>query len=245
MEIIVADNAASLAYAAARRVGSLLESELASVEAGGRISLGLAGGSTPRATYERLREIDLPWTRIHAWLGDERWVPHDHPDNNGRMARDTLANHVPLRLHPVPYTPNAAPGEAARAYAVTLSEIIAHDEGRLRPEVVMLGVGTDGHTASLFPETRALAETVRPFVANPVEAVEGWRLTATLPLLHAARHLLFLASGAGKADAVRRVIEDPDREDLPARRAMQGNASVTWFLDRESASMLEEPPARG
>jgi 6-phosphogluconolactonase len=225
MQIIVRQDPADLADEAARFIARLLRPEDEE-----RISLGLAGGSTPRATYERLRYADVPWPRIDAWLSDERWVPIDHPDSNGGMARAALFDAIPARFHPVPWGPDRPPAAAAEEYAATLLGLFAD-----RPNVVLLGMGTDGHTASLFPGTAALDETEATYVANPVPG-RGWRLTATLPLLHAARHLVFLVAGAAKAEVLARVIAG---DDLPARRVAAGAAQITWLVDRAAAAHLD------
>jgi 6-phosphogluconolactonase len=192
-----------------------------------RVTFGLAGGSTPRTTYTRLLQEDVDWNTVDAWVADERWVAPDHPDNNMRMARDILLDRVPAHTHPVPWSAELDPEEAARRYEQTLIDFLPDVNGVPHPDLVLLGIGADGHTASLFPGTAAL---------------EMWRLTATLPLLHAARDIIFLASGSNKASPLARILLGGDDPDLPARLVMRGAAEITWLVDRAAAAELGEFP---
>lgn len=225
MKTIVADHPEHLAELASELVASLLREA-----PGERASLGLAGGSTPRATYERLRSSDVPWERVDAWLSDERWVPNDHEDSNGRMARRSLIDHVPATLLEIDYLERRLPQAAAQRYARRLTEVVGD-----QPYIVLLGMGDDGHTASLFPGTDALRVENADFVANFVPE-RGWRLTATIPILHRARHLVFLVSGETKAAMIRRVFNG---EDLPIARVAGGAVDVTWLLDEAAAGLLD------
>lgn len=225
MTRIVADNPAHLASVAADHIVALLRDS-----PGDRVSLGLAGGSTPRATYELLRDANAPWEHVDAWLSDERWVPNDHEESNGRMARRALMDHVPATLLEIEYLERRLPQAGAQIYARNLEAIIGE-----RPDVILLGMGDDGHTASLFPGTDALREEQADFVANFVPG-RGWRLTATIPLLHRARHLVFLISGEGKAATIRQVMQG---SDLPAARVSAGAEDVTWLLDEAAAAQLD------
>jgi 6-phosphogluconolactonase len=146
------------------------------------------------------------------------------------MARHQLTDHVPAKLI-APDTALADPAEAAAAYQRLLET--EYDGG---PDVVLLGVGDDGHTASLFPETAALEVDEPGYVANWVDRFGTWRLTATTPLLQASDHLIFLVSGTGKAEVMRRILID--EEPLPARTVAAGAADVTWMLDTEAAGLL-------
>ena len=199
-------------------------------------TLGLAGGSTPRAVYEALREERLPWENVTAWMTDERHVHGNDPRSNTGMVREALFDHVPAKLHGVPWYED--PLAAAAAYRETLDEIIPRNPRGLQPGMVVLGVGEDGHTASLFPGTDALAETERSFVANWVPALKSWRLTATLRLLAAARRTLFLASGTHKAGIVQEVLES--ESDHPAAVLSHISRDTVWLLDREAAADLTD-----
>jgi len=215
----------ALADLAAASIGRWLR------EAGGPTTLGLAGGGTPRTTYTRLREEEVPWENVDGWMTDERWVPPDDPERNGLMARTTLFDHVPGRLHPVPWVPDD-PQQAAAQYAETLAGLF----GVGGPGLVLLGMGDDGHTASLFPGSDALDERDRSFAAVWVAGKEAWRTTATLPLLWSAQRLVFLVSGSSKARAVAAVISGDS--GLPAELVANGANSVSWFLDRAAAVNL-------
>lgn len=224
MRIIVANDPADLADRAA-----VLIEEFIAAAPGPRASLGLAGGSTPRATYERLRNSHIDWSNVDAWLSDERWLPPDHMDSNGRMAREALLDWVPARFHKIAWGEERPPQAAAEEYASILGTI--HDP---RPDIVLLGMGDDGHTASLFPGTAALDELEHDYVANLVPG-KGWRLTATIPLLHRARHLIFLVSGEAKAEVLARVLRG---EPFPSSLVARGADDVSWLLDEASASQL-------
>lgn len=200
-------------------------------EAGGPTTLGLAGGGTPRTTYTRLLDEDVAWGDVDGWMTDERWVPPEDPERNGLMARSTLFDYVPARFHPVPWTPHD-PQLAAAQYAETLEGLF----GARGPGLVLLGMGDDGHTASLFPGNDVLAERDRSFAAVWVEEKEAWRTSATLPLLWSAERLVFLVSGSGKAEAVGAVLSGTS--GLPAEVAASKANAVSWFLDRAAAANL-------
>lgn len=227
MRIRVFSDPATLAEAAAADIASWLTIDDAR-------TIGLAGGSTPRRTYERLRSLTVPWDRVHAWMTDERHVPVDHPDSNAGMARRALFDHVPATLHVVPQRDD--PNEAADEYEASLRRLMPGRSGRIQPGLVVLGVGEDGHTASLFPGSTALEADERDFVANWVEDTESWRLTATMSLLARARRVLFLVSGAHKADIVAEILEEGS--DHPAARVSQATRDPVWLLDHAAASRL-------
>jgi 6-phosphogluconolactonase len=168
-------------------------------------TLVLAGGETPRATYQRLAQEKYPWEGVDVFFGDERCVPPDHPDSNYRMANETLLSLVPARVHRMW-------GEScdAESYERELRDIFG---GLPRFDFVFLGLGADGHTASLFPGDRALDENERWAVR--VRRPGHERLTLTLPVLSAASHAVFLVAGAEKRDALRRMMAG---EDVPANR---------------------------
>ena len=236
MRVRVFDGPDGIAEFAATTIAKILN------DSPGPMTLGLAGGSTPRTTYTRLLSEKVDWGSVHAWVGDERWVAPDHPDNNMRMARDTLFGRVPAHTHPVPWAVDLDPQEAALRYEQTLLEILPSVNGVPHPDVVLLGIGEDGHTASLFPGTAALDVDDRWFVANWVPQKATWRLTATLPLLHAAQHIIFLASGSYKAAPLARILLGDEHPPLPARLVSGGAAAVTWLTDRAAAADLKDYP---
>jgi 6-phosphogluconolactonase len=242
---VVADSAAL-----ARRGAELvLERLSAAIEGRGRASWALSGGATPNGLYGRLaREARsrLDWTRVALFWGDERTVPPDDPGSNFGAARATgLLDLVPPdRVHRWPT--ELGPEAAASAYEETLRRELAAGAGEPpRFDLVLLGLGEDGHTASLFPGSPALAERMRLAVANPVSALATTRLTLTLPVLDAARTVLFLAAGTEKAAAVAGVFgpEGPD-PDLPAARVDPRPGELHVLLDRAAAARLAPAGSR-
>ncbi|MBT8207514.1 MAG: 6-phosphogluconolactonase [Acidimicrobiia bacterium] len=199
-----------------------------------RTSLGLAGGSTPTQTYRRLRDLDVDWQSVDLWLTDERFVPVDHPDSNARMAWDELASPVAAHLH-APDVALGDPATVALRYAEDLERLLRSSHGRIEPDVVLLGMGPDGHTASLFPGTDALQAT-DPYAAVFVPKLDAWRLTATLPLLRAARTVVFLVAGHGKAAMLSSVLQTD--EPHPVSLVASGHRDVHWFVDTAAASEL-------
>ncbi len=232
------------AEALAREVSRL---SAAAIAERGRFTIALAGGNTPAALYRLLASppyvAEIDWPRWHVLWGDERCVPPDHPDSNYGMARRTLLDHVSIpeshvhRMHG-----EDDPTAAADAYAATLADALAPD-GRL--DLALLGVGDDGHTASLFPDTASLAETDRPVAANWVPHLATHRITLTLPALNRARHVAVLATGADKADAVRRALA-PNAADAtpPIALVTPIDAPVVWRLTPDAASLLHSGESR-
>lgn len=197
-----------------------------------RFSFGLAGGSTPEGIYKRLRGRVTGWHKVDAFLGDERWVPPDDQRSNGRMAEHALFSHVDARFHRPRYGPYLGPDDAAVHYEAVLRSFITDGA-----DLVLLGMGEDGHTASLFPDTPALDEERRWFVANPSSDDDEVRLTTTIPFLHSARRLFFVANGESKAEA----LADAFRPDSDAPSAVVGrcDAIVEWHVDEAAASLIE------
>ena len=226
MGVEVFPDPAALAMGAAELIAARLNDA-----PGPRVSLGLAGGSSPAATYRNLRGLRSQWDRVDAWLADERWVPTNDEESNGRMAAEALFDHVNATFHRPRWAPWLEPDESAAHYEAILRSIHPSEHP---PDLVLLGLGDDGHTASLFPDTAALASRRRWFVANFVDKLDAWRLTATYDLLHRAREIFFLVAGEAKAE---RVAEIMDGHPYPATVVAQGPAAVTWLLD-EAASRL-------
>lgn len=193
-------------------------------------TIALAGGSTPLSTYRLLAEANLDWSQVTLWLGDERWVDHEHEDSNTRMIRDSLGAAADRLM-----TPDHSLGDphvAASDYTTRLAPHLRDG----RADLIVLGMGDDGHTASLFPGTAAIEEPDAVVVANWVESKSMWRLTATLPLICSARSVVFIVTGISKADMVHRVLDHD--EPLPAQRVTACNANVTWLLDTAAAAHL-------
>ncbi|MFP3881180.1 MAG: 6-phosphogluconolactonase [Actinomycetota bacterium] len=223
MELVIYDTAEQAAVGAAERIADLL------ADSSEKFTLGLAGGSTPAATYEALRGRGTGWDRVDAWLSDERWVPHNDERSNGRMAAETLMNHVDARFHRPRWSEHIDAADSAVHYEATIRSI--HENGR--PDLILLGMGADGHTASLFPGSKALEETSRLFVANTIPDSGEVRLTATYPLLWSAHRLLVMVTGEAKAPALAEAFAG---ESVPIARIREGEAEVEWHVDRAAAS---------
>ncbi len=229
----------SLSRAAAQ---ALVDRINATVLRGGRFFLALAGGNTPRALYRVLAadyRHEVPWEQVHVFWGDERYVPPNDPRSNYRMARETLLDHVDIpakNIHPMP-TDYAGPEDAARAYERTLKNYFSLPSPWFN--AVLLGLGSDGHTASLFPGSSALEEKQSWVVAAEGPTEPRRRITLTLPVLAHSDQVYFLVSGSGKAEALRRSLADtPDPRNCPAASVRLGRASVVWWADRAAAALV-------
>jgi len=204
----------------------------------------LSGGLTPRLLYQILAGRALvgriQWKNVQLFQVDERCVPPDHPDSNYRMIREALLDNAdipPENFHRM-QAEEADLEQAARNYAREIAFALEPQNGlRPRLDVVFLGMGPDGHTASLFPGTAALEEQTVWVLPNHVERLGMRRLTMTLPLLNAAGHVIFLVAGADKAETVRKVLEGPPGE-LPAQRIQPVDGRLSWFLDGAAARKL-------
>lgn len=215
----------------------------------GRFTVALAGGSTPEATYRLLAEEYADrefWSRTHFFFGDERTVAPEHEDSNYRMARESLLDHVSTgSVHRM--RGEAEPGAAADSYEEELREFFGAEreieeiEALPQLDLVMLGLGEDGHTASLFPHTQALEVRDRLVVSNEVPKLETVRLTLTVPMINAARSVVFTAAGGGKAEALKRILApDADPRDYPARLILPDDGELVWMVDAEAGNSLEE-----
>lgn len=204
-------------------------------ESHGRLAICLSGGSTPKHLYEHLAQKELrirfPWYRVHWFWGDERFVPPEHPDSNFRMAREAMLNEACVpesHIHPIP-TVGLTPDEAATAYARTLQVFYGAatlDSARPLFDVTLLGLGGDGHTASLFPGTHVLYER-NAWVASVVGARPEPRITLTYPTLESSRHVAFLVSGASKREMIAAV---RGGAAVPATR-LRPVGTVHWLID--------------
>jgi len=246
--VVVAADAAALTVAAA---GHLRRGIFDAIAARGACWIALAGGRTPRAVYERLADPGTPaidWTRVHVVFGDERVVPPDHADSNYGMARAALFDRVPLppsQIHRIAGE-RGDPAAAADAYAADLARAFAVASGRWPVlDIVLLGIGSDGHTASLFPHTPALDVVDRLAVAAVAPSAPASRVSLTYPVLNAARAVVILASGADKAGAVARAFDDTvPVADCPVRGVRPAAGSLTWHLDAAAAAKLADAQAR-
>lgn len=211
----------------------------------GRMSVALSGGTTPRRMGELLAQPPardrVPWNRLDVFWGDERWVSEESPESNAGVAKRTLLDAVPIladQVHPFP-TDGADPSAAAASYAATIRELLGEGEVTPRFDLVLLGLGEDGHTASLFPGTAALAERDALAVANHVPTLNTTRLTLTVPVLAAGREIVFLVGGTGKAEALAAVLEGPETPNrLPAQLIRPVDGRLFWLVDRDAAGRL-------
>lgn len=219
------------------------------IAARGQAMIALTGGTTPRSLYQLLATpayaSQLDWSRTQIWFGDERGVGPDDPESNFGMARDALLAHVPLPAANIHRMPGELdPAEAARRYTAELQTAFGLAPGAWpRFDLIWLGMGPDGHTASLFPGTAALSVTDQLCVANDVPHLNAHRITLTFPVLNAAALVAFLVAGEDKAAMVARVLE-ADRSDpatlLPAQRVAPINGQLLWLLDLDAAGQLHE-----
>ncbi len=260
-EVRVVADASALARAGATEV---LDGLAAADREGRRFRIALSGGRTPRGVYEALAAAGgggdgsgrsagaggggaggagaIPWPRAEVFFGDERHVPPDHPDSNYRMAREAFLARVPVPDAQVHRVPAELPDAeiAAAEYERTIRAAFGLVPGALpRFDLVLLGLGADGHTASLFPGSPALEERRRLVAAPWVDSMRARRITLTLPVLNAAARVLFLASGADKAATLRAVLESRGRAPrFPAQLVQPVDGALLWLVDREAAAQL-------
>ena len=211
----------------------------------GRFTFALSGGSTPKALFNLLAtnaRNALPWDRMFFFWGDERHVPPTDPESNYRMANEAMLSKVPIPPANVFRVPTENPDAAAAAtdYEKNLRKFFRLEPGAVpKFDLILLGMGPDGHTASLFPGTTGLQEKAHLFIANWVEKLKTHRLTFTLPVLNAARRVAFLVSGVDKAPALKAVLEDNVLgEQYPAKLVHPAPGGLVWFIDRAAASDL-------
>jgi 6-phosphogluconolactonase len=240
VNLLVYETPEELAGAAARDFATRAKE---AIDERGRFAVALAGGSTPNATYEVLARDyanELDWSRVHVFFGDERTVPPGHEDLNYRMAYETLLSRVPVgSVHRM--RGELPPDEAAAAYEEELRSFFGQVDVP-RFDLILCGLGEDGHTLSLFPETAALDVTYRWVVANPVLKLGTARLTLTIPVLNASRAVTFLVAGESKAEALKEVLEgDADPRAYPAKLVRPESRDLTWMVDRAAARLLKPP----
>lgn len=206
----------------------------------GRFFVALSGGSTPRRLFKILSsepyKSSIDWNNCFIFFGDERYVPHDHPDSNYRTAKETLLDHVscPSANIFAANTDGVNANEDAAQYEKTI-----YTQLGTPPEfdLIYLGLGPDGHTASLFPDTTALQENNKQVAAVYVDKLASWRITFTYPLLSAARHVMFLVEGEAKAQVLKEILVDEDMKH-PAQ-GVKARQILHWYLDQQAASKLK------
>lgn len=249
VEYFVEADAAALAARAARHFVELAEQAVA---ARGRARIAISGGSTPKAAFQLLADASqplrarMPWDKLELYWVDERCVPPDHPDSNYRMTREAMLAHVPLPAAQVHRMEGELEPEAAAARYESELRNGFRLEGAETPrfDLIALGMGPDGHTASLFPHTAALHEMSRLAVANHVENKDAWRITLTWPVINQGASVFFLIGGADKAQVLKEVMRGPrDPERLPSQLIAPAGGILTLLLDKAAAALL--PPTDG
>jgi 6-phosphogluconolactonase len=244
-EIRVADDREALAQMAAEEFALRADE---AIRAKGAFAVALSGGSTPKELYARLASERQPfrdriaWNKMHFFWGDERHVPPDDPQSNFRMAQETMLSKLPIpaeNIHRI-LAEKADAADAATAYEQTLRECFRPPAGEWpRFDLVLLGLGPEGHTASLFPGNTVASDPSRWVAAPWVEKFHTYRITLTPAVLNHAAQTTFLVGGADKADIVYEVIQGVDRpEELPAQAIRPESGRLIWLLDRAAASKL-------
>lgn len=243
--IEVLANATDLFHAAAEE---FVRAARTAIGAQGRFTVALSGGSTPKGLYSMLAAnfADFAWNRIFLFFGDERHVPPTDPESNYRMVQESLLSKIKIPAENVFRVPGENPDAAAAAteYEAQIRRFFEVKPGELKPgefprfDLILLGMGPDGHTASLFPDSPALDEQSRLVVANWVAKFNTHRITFTFPVLNHAAEVLFMASGADKADMLRQVLDGKNTPPLPAQRVQPSDGKLLWMLDEAAASKL-------
>jgi 6-phosphogluconolactonase len=237
-EIKIFPDVSSLMQDAARRIVAAAAARVADHQH--LFSLALSGGNTPKALYELMASEayrgELNWSKVEIYFGDERSVPPDHPESNYRMANEAMLSKLPIpepNVHRI--RGELQPEPAAIEYGTLLKRKF-QDAG---PDLALLGMGPDGHTASLFPRTAALAEAHHRCVANWVPQLNTWRVTLTYPFLNNAKSILILIAGEEKAKVLKEVLEGPrEIERLPIQ-GIEARGTTIWLLDSAAASLLD------
>lgn len=236
--ITVYDNNSALCHGCAELICQQAD---AAIAAHNVFHLVLSGGSTPKALYQLLASDQyrhqLDWTHVHLWFGDERSVPHDHPDSNFLMAQQALIEHIPIaeeQVHAMAPLPDNM-SQAAQDYQTAIEQHVRQRNNRPVFDLVLLGLGPDGHTASLFPDTNVLNEESAWVSPVYVDKLESWRLTLTYPVLENAQQLLFIVSGRDKAPVIKELFQTDC--DLPSAR-LQYRGNTRWYLDVDAAQGL-------
>ncbi len=241
-EVVVYRDLEELSSKAAAEFVRLANERSATV---GRFAVALSGGSTPRALYSLLAgdefQSQVPWNRVHFFWGDERCVPPEHPDSNYRMAFETLLSKAPVpekNIHRI--EAECAPEIAAAGYEQTIRDFFRLSGSDWpRFDLILLGLGDDGHTASLFPGSEALQETRRLAVATYVEKLKSHRVTLTLPVLNHAANIFFLVAGENKTGILKDVLQRESSKNFPAQQIDPPNGRLVWFVDQAADASLQ------
>lgn len=245
-KVLVVEDGAALARTAAE---TLIETVAEAVLTRGSAAIALSGGSTPKQMGALLARAEfssrVPWDQLHVYWGDERWAPLYSLESNAGEALRGFLNRVPApedHVHPFE-TEEIAPEESALRYeALIRATLPANEAGVPAFDLIFLGMGEDGHTASLFPGTAAIHESDRLVVAHDVPKLNATRLTFTPPLLNAAREVVFLAAGAGKAERLAEVLDGPEDVDRLPSQVVRPAGGPIWLVDRAAITKLAKQP---
>ncbi len=243
-DLRVFDDLEALSRAAAERWVTLCAQAIA---ARGAFHAALSGGTTPRRLYERLASkvfsSRIDWGKVHVYFSDERCVPRDHVDSNYRMASEALLNHVPIpppQIHAIE-ADLAYVRERAAAYARVLR---AHAprayDGAVQLDLMLLGMGPDGHVASLFPAGGAALHDKRLAVAVYAQSQSAWRISVTFPVINQARHIQLLVAGEGKAETLRQVFAPPSGATALPVQMIKPAHEMEWYLDKAAAALMDD-----
>ncbi|MBE2270879.1 MAG: 6-phosphogluconolactonase [Anaerolinea sp.] len=232
------------AHALATNVVRIAERAIAARD---RFTVAFSGGNTPRDAYKLIASDEyvrqIAWAQTYAFLTDERSVPLDSPENNGHMIKDLLLNHVPMPLPQIFRIQSQNPPEqAASDYEAAMKKFFTGRLGQKLPkfDLIILGLGEDGHITSLFPGTAALAEQGRWVVANHVPQLDTWRITLTYPVINAAANIIFYVLGEAKADILKQALTPPAQPENALPVHLVRAPQITWIVDKPAASKLQE-----
>lgn len=220
-----------------QRMQQAMSSTSSAIAKQDRFTIVLSGGSTPKQLYEALATADLPWSKIHIFWGDERYVRADHPDSNQRMARQAWLDKIDIpadNIHPMD-TSGSDPQEDAKRHEAELKEFFQQEQSP-KFDLILLGMGDDGHTASLFPKTDALSVKDRLVTVGNHDGEP--RITFTVPLINQADCVIFLVAGANKQSALEHVFAPQGDETQYPSRLIQPQGELLWLLDRAAAEEL-------
>ncbi|MBI1277120.1 MAG: 6-phosphogluconolactonase [Anaerolineaceae bacterium] len=237
--IRVAPDVAALARTAANTIQALSQR---AISQSGRFTIALSGGSTPKTLFQLLAsdyKEAVDWENVYVFWGDERCVPPDDADSNFRMARETLLDYVPIsEANIFRIKGELPPSDGAAQYELTLRGVFKDQLPRL--DLILLGMGDDGHTASLFPGTDALNERQKWVIPNHVlTAKQTWRITFTLPVINNAANVMFLVAGTGKAETLKRVLKGEYKPtELPSQLIKPTDGTLVWAVDHAAQSLL-------
>ncbi len=245
VDIKIYDNRENLFIAAAERWFEIYKK---SILERGIFHVSLAGGSTPRQLYKLISRPEISkktdWRRVHIYFGDERAVPCDHPDSNFRMAKEAFLDRIPIpcsNIHRIE-TENGDVQEAALRYEqVLINNLPESEKGIPQFDLVLLGIGPDGHTASLFPGTDILYQQKRYVDAVYVKQKSTWRISITFPVINHARHILFLVAGADKRDVVQQILSGSQQSPRLPVQMLEPAGQVEMYLDPEAAGQIGSP----